>query len=691
MEELEELEKAATESRLNYLERLVEQLLPHLPEHWRERYRRAARGYAGGKASPRKAEPMGLMEKIVIHAISAESLKGEDDDALLHLHQHLHALWSQHFADTEKTTTDGISREDLVNAHIFVRDEVVRRKMKHSEEPRDSLDEAAGELAGKAAKTQASSEIMVVRDAVCVVGSSAKGKEGADLDVLLRLPDKDANPHLKPLCESIELQVRTQIDPDKECEIHWIYNESGSHGDFVPKFHLMLVPTSKQELVEVKKHIALPFTFKAVGDGPDYACWLVETDANALGPEVVEAEIATLDKVLREEETRGEVAAKLWAKNWHKLVAKGQGKFILHGHFPALAEEEKGWPLDKLLRAGKAYHTDLRHQGPTGLWGYTNYEGKSDKVGSKGTRLHEMPAGKPMRGGFKPGQPKEWIDVGKRKPYISEEVGKTGKDYSKFFALDFGGYKLTFAREHSFEVVYDGKKGVLDGRYQMSYVPIEGGRVWMISRPADQDAIYADDHKLETVAKELRKKGQKWLFWRESLDAPLKKLDVKDVKEKAAFAPDAGDVHVPSFVRGKPKNRGRLEKSWCVPIVKVEESKRLVYGIVLEPDESDAHGDVVSADEIEKAAHRFLMRSRKMRLEHKKDAEDVHVVESFVAPKPDLYGPGKPKKAGAWILGTYIGENAEDTWRAVKRGELSGYSIGGFGKRRKMKTGGAVK
>jgi hypothetical protein len=234
-------------------------------------------------------------------------------------------------------------------------------------------------------------------------------------------------------------------------------------------------------------------------------------------------------KALREEETRNEVAERLWKRNWPKLVAKGEGEFILHGHFPALDADQKDLPLEKLLAAGASYHTDRRHEAPApyGAWGFTDFEGESEKVGPKGTRLYRMPPDEPMRGTFKLEQPGEWLEVGKRGPYVSEGVGRTGKDFAKFFALDWGEYKLTFAREHSFEVVYDGKKGVLDGRYQINYVPVKGGgRVWMTSRPADQKAIYADEHDLEKVVEELKGKRQKWLFWRESPDAPLKKIDV---------------------------------------------------------------------------------------------------------------------------------------------------------------------
>lgn len=249
---------------------------------------------------------------------------------------------------------------------------------------------------------------------------------------------------------------------------------------------------------------------------------------------VLKEEIAASEtKAAKLEETRGERAGRSWKDNWAKLVTKGEGKFILHGHFPALTEEESKWDLQKLLAANKQYHTDLRNEAPrpNGAWGFTNYEGRGSKVGPKGTRLYKMPSNKPMRGSFKLEQPRAWLTHAKNKPVVHEDVGVTGKDCAKFFALDWGRYKLTFAREHAFEIIYDGAKGVMSGRYQINYVPVGDERVWMISRPEAQDKIYADEHKLDTVRDDVRRKGQQWLFWRESLGAPLQKINVRSSKE----------------------------------------------------------------------------------------------------------------------------------------------------------------
>lgn len=40
-----------------------------------------------------------------------------------------------------------------------------------------------------------------------------------------------------------------------------------------------------------------------------------------------------------------------------------------------------------------------------------------------------------------------------------------------------------------------------------------------------------------------------------------------------------------------------------VPILKTEEEKQLVTGVVYEPDVEDSHGDTMTAEEIEKAAY----------------------------------------------------------------------------------------
>lgn len=118
-----------------------------------------------------------------------------------------------------------------------------------------------------------------------------------------------------------------------------------------------------------------------------------------------------------------------------------------------------------------------------------------------------------------------------------------------------------------------------------------------------------------------------------------------------------------------------------IPIRKVSEEKRLVYGIVLEPgapDNTDAHKDWVSAAVIEKAAHAFLARYHRqsqLGLQHKMFGEiGVALAECYIAPV-DFEMNGEPVSKGSWVMVTKVEDDA--LWEKVLKGEFTGYSIGG--------------
>lgn len=121
-----------------------------------------------------------------------------------------------------------------------------------------------------------------------------------------------------------------------------------------------------------------------------------------------------------------------------------------------------------------------------------------------------------------------------------------------------------------------------------------------------------------------------------------------------------------------------LTKSVYAEIVKADEEKRLIYGIVLEPDGVDSQNDTVSKDEIEHACHVYMKESRTIGDSHKGKAKSATVVESYIAPTDFSLG-GQDIKEGTWIMVVKIDDDA--TWDRVKRGDLTGFSIGGFSKR----------
>lgn len=108
--------------------------------------------------------------------------------------------------------------------------------------------------------------------------------------------------------------------------------------------------------------------------------------------------------------------------------------------------------------------------------------------------------------------------------------------------------------------------------------------------------------------------------------------------------------------------------------------QRLVYGEVLIPDIADAQEDVISAEEIEKTAHRFLAEYQQLGFMHRGVLEKgaATIVESYVAPV-DFEINGHSVKKGSWVLVTKILD--DNLWNLIKTGVLTGYSMGGLGMR----------
>jgi hypothetical protein len=118
-----------------------------------------------------------------------------------------------------------------------------------------------------------------------------------------------------------------------------------------------------------------------------------------------------------------------------------------------------------------------------------------------------------------------------------------------------------------------------------------------------------------------------------------------------------------------------------VQFVKADDEKRLVYGIVLEPDTVDHQKDVAPADEIEKACHAFMIRKQQLDLNHQRyvDWGEATIVESYIAPQDLEYEGGGTVKKGSWVMVTKV--FSDELWGAVKGGALTGYSIRGTGVR----------
>jgi len=154
--------------------------------------------------------------------------------------------------------------------------------------------------------------------------------------------------------------------------------------------------------------------------------------------------------------------------------------------------------------------------------------------------------------------------------------------------------------------------------------------------------------------------------------------DEEDPEEEDTEKSDDGDDDdKPDFLKedDEEEEDGKITKFFQVPIIKGDQ--QIVYGVVSEPDTIDLQGDRLSKAEIRKACHKFMMQSQKINKEHEGPAK-ADIIESYIAPT-DFKCNGQVVKAGSWVMAVKIHD--KDVWKAVKAGEITGFSIAGQGER----------
>jgi hypothetical protein len=144
---------------------------------------------------------------------------------------------------------------------------------------------------------------------------------------------------------------------------------------------------------------------------------------------------------------------------------------------------------------------------------------------------------------------------------------------------------------------------------------------------------------------------------------------------------NANITHISYVDKGANQKKFFLTKSASAPvfqkdvkiITKADDEQQLVYGVVYEPEVEDAHGDSMTSDEIEKAAHKFLKDFRNIDTQHDFDAGAGELVESYIAPV-DMDIDGEIITKGSWVIVT---KATEEIWESIKKGEFTGYSMAG--------------
>ncbi len=124
---------------------------------------------------------------------------------------------------------------------------------------------------------------------------------------------------------------------------------------------------------------------------------------------------------------------------------------------------------------------------------------------------------------------------------------------------------------------------------------------------------------------------------------------------------------------------GTITKRTQVEFVSKAEDKRLVTGIVYEPDTIDLQDDYATADEIQEAAHDYMAEAQVVKAMHEGKPLSIDVVESYIAPLHFNLDDGQLVKKGSWVVVLKV--NDEEVWKKVKTGEFTGLSMGGHAER----------
>ena len=128
-----------------------------------------------------------------------------------------------------------------------------------------------------------------------------------------------------------------------------------------------------------------------------------------------------------------------------------------------------------------------------------------------------------------------------------------------------------------------------------------------------------------------------------------------------------------------------------VQILKLDEEKRIAFGWAYLAEHGDGRlvidkqGDFIDDPEVlETAGYNFTLQYRDAGDMHIRKSGIGHLVESMV------FTPEKIEKMGladsgiptGWWIGFYVED--DDVWAKVQKGEYTGFSIGGKGKRQKV-------
>ena len=171
-----------------------------------------------------------------------------------------------------------------------------------------------------------------------------------------------------------------------------------------------------------------------------------------------------------------------------------------------------------------------------------------------------------------------------------------------------------------------------------------------------------------------RKHGDK------AYDVIYQKLEGKMTQQAFRYPKETWSAAEAGVHCGSHGGRFESAKDTAVKMLKANDEKQIVYGIVFEPDFLDADEEYVEKDDIEEAAHNYMINLRKtsaachQKLSHKEEIDQhTDIVESYIAPVDFKMGEELVKE-GTWIVAMKI--HNSDLWKETKA-SIVGFSAGG--------------
>lgn len=174
----------------------------------------------------------------------------------------------------------------------------------------------------------------------------------------------------------------------------------------------------------------------------------------------------------------------------------------------------------------------------------------------------------------------------------------------------------------------------------------------------------------------------------------LVELMESDNKEKPVDETNTEDQSEDKLEDEKEDEKNESEKSEFsadLEVVSKSNEQMIAYSIAypaMPMGWKDTQNDWVSAEEIQKMAHNWMINSGNYDIQHRilnVSKSDASVVESFIAPVDFMWPTGndsfKRITKGSWIVATKFSPNL---WEKVKSGEINAYSIRGKAKRTKI-------